>query len=64
MVSKEPEYFIHSTIAPPRCEKIPQFVKQNKSSIVTRIFKKNQSVFRDWREDDDKKLETCVEHDF
>ena len=40
------------------------FVKQNKSSIVTRIFKKNQSVFRDWREDDEKKLEIAAEHDF
>lgn len=47
-----------------RTSDIPGFVKQGKSRQLVRSFKKATSVFKDWKEDDDKKIEQCLDHDF
>jgi hypothetical protein len=47
-----------------RTEEIP-IIEKTYSSLSTEIvFKKNQSVFKDWKEDTDTKLKAVVEHDF
>lgn len=52
----EPEYFIHQTHVPFRTEPIPQHVKQSKSRLKVRTFKKANSVFKDWADDNEEKL--------
>lgn len=59
----EPEYFSHLTQTPFRTEEIPAFVKQGKSHQKVRTFKKQNSVFKDWKEDDDKRIDAAFEHD-
>lgn len=40
-----------------REDEIPLFEKANKSKVQQRVFKKDASVFRDWKEDTTKTLE-------
>ena len=50
-VKAEEEYYSYALIAPYREEDIPIQVKASKTKIVERKFKKEMSVFKDWRED-------------
>lgn len=57
------EYFAHSTITPYRTEDLPGFVKQSRSQKVERTFNKNNSVFKEWKQDTAQRLDDCLEHD-
>ena len=60
----EPEYFSHAIISPYRTEDIP-IAEKTYSTLSSEVtFKKNQSVFKDWKEDTDTKLKGCCDHDF
>ena len=51
-------------IAPYRTEDIP-IAEKTYSTLSSEVtFKKNQSVFKDWKEDTDTKLKGCCDHDF
>ena len=64
MEKTEPKYYSHVTIAPFRSEEIPVNIKTYGSVTTEHVFKKNNSVFRDWKENTDKILNACAEHDF
>ena len=57
------KHYVQSCIAKFRNEDIVPFKKQFKSKIVTRVFRKDQSVFAKWREDDQNILDKCYNHD-
>ena len=44
----ETQFFSHSTVAPFRTENIPIFVKTFGSKTNEIVFKKNNSVFKNW----------------
>lgn len=46
-----------------RDEDIPINVKTYGSKRIVYVFQKNNSVFRDWREDNQERLDEAVEHD-
>ena len=48
---------INKCIVNMREDEIPLFEKANKSKVQQRVFKKDASVFRDWKEDTSKTLE-------
>jgi hypothetical protein len=50
-VKAEGEVFAHTLLAPYREEEIPIQVKQSKTKTIERRFKKDASVFKEWRED-------------
>jgi len=58
------EYYSHSTIAPFRSEDIPVHVKTYGTLTKEVSFKKNKSVFKDWKENTGSILNACCEHDF
>ena len=58
------EWYSHSTIAPFRSEEIPLNPKTYGTLTTEIVFKKNKSVFKDWKENTDKILKACAEHDF
>ncbi|CDW89852.1 UNKNOWN [Stylonychia lemnae] len=58
------DYFLHKMIAPFREEDIPVYIKQSKMKVFSRVFKKETSVFRDWKEDNDQILARCCDHDY
>jgi hypothetical protein len=62
-VKAEGEHFSHALIAPYREEDIPIQVKTSKTKIVERKFKKEMSVFKDWREDSPYILQKSAEID-
>jgi len=57
------ECFAHSIITPYRTEDLPGFVKQSRSQKVERTFNKNNSVFKEWKQDTAQRLDDCLEHD-
>eukprot|EP00347_Sterkiella_histriomuscorum_P014450 403360819 len=57
------ETFMHKLIAPFREEDIPIFVKTSKIKVFQRVFKKDTSVFKDWKEDTASSYLKCGEHD-
>lgn len=61
---REAAYYSHATIAPYRSEDIPVHVKTYGSLSTELVFKKNISVFKDWKENTGKILDSCCEHDF
>mmetsp|Transcript_33982 Transcript_33982/g.33126 ORF Transcript_33982/g.33126 Transcript_33982/m.33126 type:complete len:307 (+) Transcript_33982:58-978(+) len=54
---------VHNFISTVREEDIPIYVKQHKMKVVERVFKKETSVFKDWKEDTPAVLEKCIQHD-
>ena len=61
----ETQFFSHSTVAPFRTENIPIFVKTFGSKTNEIVFKKNNSVFKNWLDlDTIKKQEESTKHDF
>jgi len=58
------EYYSHATIAPFRTEDVPGFIKTYGSITKEVVFKKNKSVFKDWKEDTETTLKKSCEHDF
>jgi hypothetical protein len=50
-VRADGEHFAHKLLAPFREEDIPVLTKASKLKTVERKFKKENSVFREWRED-------------
>lgn len=56
-------YFSHATIAPYRSEDIPVHVKTYGTLSTEIVFKKNKSVFKDWKDNTDKILGACLDHD-
>lgn len=54
---KEGIEHINKCIINMREDEIPLFEKDNKSKVQQRVFKKDTSVFRDWKEDTTKSLE-------
>jgi len=58
------EFFTHTCIVPYRTEEIPPKVKTFVTKTFERKFSKNNSVFKDWKEDTEARLDQCAEHDF
>ena len=56
-MSQDSEYFVHSYIAPFRTEEIPNVVKEFGTISHVATFDKNNSMFKEWREDTQDKLE-------
>ena len=46
-----------------RDEDIPIFVKETKNRVITRVFEKEASVFKEWRTDAADTAANCIEHD-
>ena len=57
------QFFSHKLVSAKREEQPPVIVKTLKTTLVERSFKKELSVFKDWREDQDDTALTCIEHD-
>ena len=49
---------------PTRQEKVPGFAKIMKLHSGKQIFKKHQSVFREWKPDTSDTVDKCLNHDF
>lgn len=62
-VRAEEEHFAHKLLSPFREEDIPILTKASKFKSVERKFKKENSVFRDWREDANWVIAKCCELD-
>eukprot|EP00349_Pseudokeronopsis_sp_Brazil_P006027 CAMPEP_0202967230 /NCGR_PEP_ID=MMETSP1396-20130829/12024_1 /ASSEMBLY_ACC=CAM_ASM_000872 /TAXON_ID= /ORGANISM="Pseudokeronopsis sp., Strain Brazil" /LENGTH=291 /DNA_ID=CAMNT_0049692037 /DNA_START=293 /DNA_END=1165 /DNA_ORIENTATION=+ len=63
VVRSEGKMFVHNFITPVREEDIPIVVKKTKMKVTERVFKKDASVFKDWKEDTPFLLEKCMQHD-
>ena len=50
------EVFVNQFVAPPRREEIQISEKEKKKKIGKRLFDKNKSVFKDWKEDTQRSL--------
>jgi len=59
----EVKHSTHTCIVPARQEEVPLFHKPPKSKTNERVFTKDQSVFRPWREDTDYLLEQAFRID-
>jgi len=55
--------YFHKLIAPVREEDLPIEIKTSKVKLVQRKFKKEHSVFREWREDTDISLKNACDRD-
>ena len=62
--SGEVQYFTHTLIAPYRSEEIPTVVKTYGSIKKVAEFKKQNSVFKDWKENNPIRLGLSSVHDF
>ena len=62
--SPRDSYYINSCIAKFRNEEIPDKIKNIKSTMIVRQFRKESSVFASWRVDDDQIIKRCLDHDF
>lgn len=56
-------FSMHRCLIPVREEEVPSFFKTGKSKINQRVFRKEYSVFRDWREDNPNFLNLCFKSD-
>lgn len=61
--SGKDKFSLHRCIIQAREETIPPFVKEGKSHIAQRTFKKETSVFKDWRDDREHTFDTCFKYD-
>ena len=61
--SPEEQFSLHRCIIQAREETIPPYVKEGKSHVQQRVFKKETSVFRDWREDRGHMYDSCFKAD-
>lgn len=49
---------------PKRVDPIPPFAKKIRTVVKKRIFKRDTSIFKDWRSDNDMLYEDIATHDF
>jgi len=63
-MTEHPNYFPHKIIVKNRDEEIPIHVKISNRKHIVRVFKKEHSVFKDWKEDTEDSIITAIEHDF
>ena len=47
-----------------RHEDLAYYTKPRKSLVVARRFVKENSVFNEWKQDNQASIETCLDHDF
>jgi hypothetical protein len=50
-------------VVPPRAEEVPPYPKPLRSKQVARVFRKEHSVFKDWKEDTQETLDKCFKYD-
>ena len=62
-IGNDMTYFTHRTIINVRDEDVPIFAKSEKSHINVRSFNKDNSVFREWKQDTPDDALACIEHD-
>lgn len=61
---EELSYYIHKDIVENRDEEIIPFFKKMKNVVKERYWDLSNSVFKDWRKDNESIYEKCLEHDF
>lgn len=57
-------YYVHKEIVECRDEPVPPFCKAMKNTVKERAFDHANSVFRDWKPDNQAVYDKCLDHDF
>ena len=56
-------FFAHKFVINKREEGVPNFIKNIKTTAIIRQFNKENSIFADWKADNENTALNCIEHD-
>ena len=56
-------FFAHNFVINKREEVVPNFIKNIKTTAIIRQFHKENSIFADWKADNENTAINCIEHD-